>query len=136
MPVIETKLLARNKTAELHRLLRWIKNSSLKRVNLEIGAVDTACLAQWRNDQFIVAVFVDGAGDKLFCRWWRVQCINQWKLFARSKSSGKSKLEQSTQFLSDFFSQGITALTIALHTYPKPIITWADLMGVRSLRCI
>jgi len=125
MPVIETKLLARNKTGEYIGVITLNKKQSLNALNLEMVQLMTACLAQWRNDNSVVAVFVDGAGDKAFCAGGDVVSMYQSMKIVRTEQElpGKSKLEHPPQFLSDFFSQEYS-LDYCIHTYPKPIITW------------
>jgi enoyl-CoA hydratase/carnithine racemase len=68
MAVIETKLLSRNKSGEYIGVITLNKEKSLNALDLEMVQLMTASLAQWRDDDSVVAVFID-ASQSFLC-WW------------------------------------------------------------------
>jgi len=127
MAVIETKLLSRNKSGEYIGVITLNKEKSLNALDLEMVQLLTACLAKWRGDDSVVAVFIDGSGHKAFCAGGDVVSMYQSMKLIRTEQQleGRSKLEHPPQFLSDFFTQEYS-LDYCIHTYPKPIITWGS----------
>lgn len=127
MAVIETKLLARQKSGEFIGLITLNKEKSLNALNLEMVQLMSACLDEWRNDDSVVAVFVEGAGDKAFCAGGDVVSMHQAMKQVRNEESNKnkSKLDHPPQFLIDFFTQEYS-LDYCIHAYPKPIIMWGS----------
>ncbi len=127
MAVIETKLLARKKSGEFIGLITLNKEKSLNALNLEMVQLMSACLEKWRNDDSIVAIFVEGAGEKAFCAGGDVVSMHQAMKQVRNEevNKNKSKLEHPPQFLIDFFTQEYS-LDYCIHTYPKPIIVWGS----------
>jgi enoyl-CoA hydratase/carnithine racemase len=125
MPLIETKLLARKKDGEFIGVITLNKEKSLNALDLDMVELMSACLMQWRNDDSVVAVLIDAAGDKAFCAGGDVVSIYQaMKQIRTEQQLGKNvKLRYAPQFLSDFFSQEYS-LDYCINTYPKPIITW------------
>ncbi len=66
MAVIETKLLSRNKSGEYIGVITLNKEKSLNALDFEMVQLMTASLAQWRDDDSVVAVFIDASGHKAF----------------------------------------------------------------------
>jgi enoyl-CoA hydratase/carnithine racemase len=127
MPLIKTKLLARTKNGEFIGVITLNKEQSLNALNLEMVELMSACLVQWRNDDSVVAVLIDGAGHKAFCAGGDVVSMYQSMKLLRTEQhvEGNVKLVHPPEFLSDFFSQEYS-LDYCINTYPKPIITWGS----------
>jgi enoyl-CoA hydratase/carnithine racemase len=127
MLLIETKLLAREKIGEFIGVITLNKEQSLNALNLEMVELMSACLEQWRNDDSVVAVLIDGAGDKAFCAGGDVVSMYQSMKHIRTEQQLERnvKLEHPPQFLREFFSQEYS-LDYCINTYPKPIITWGS----------
>jgi enoyl-CoA hydratase/carnithine racemase len=127
MAVIETKLLSRNKSGEYIGVITLNKEKSLNALDLEMVQLMTASLAQWRDDDSVVAVFIDASGHKAFCAGGDVVSLYQSMKLIRTEQQlkGKLKLEHPPQFFTDFFTQEYS-LDYCIHTYPKPIITWGS----------
>jgi enoyl-CoA hydratase/carnithine racemase len=127
MLLIETKLLAREKIGEFIGVITLNKEQSLNALNLEMVELMSACLEQWRNDDSVVAVLIDGAGDKAFCAGGDVVSMYQSMKHIRTEQQldRNVKLEHPPQFLREFFSQEYS-LDYCINTYPKPIITWGS----------
>lgn len=127
MAVIETKLLSRNKSGEYIGVITLNKEKSLNALDLDMVQLMTASLAQWRNDDSVVAVFIDGSGHKAFCAGGDVVSMYQSMKLIRTEQQrkGKLKLAYPPRFLSDFFNQEYS-LDYCIHTYPKPVITWGS----------
>ncbi|WP_412971836.1 enoyl-CoA hydratase/isomerase family protein [Glaciecola sp. MF2-115] len=127
MAVIEPKLLARNVSGEYIGVITLNKEKSLNALNLEMVQLMTKYLNEWRNDQSVVAIFIEGAGGKAFCAGGDVVSMYQAMKNVREEQNLKAneKLESPPEFLSDFFTQEY-ALDYCIHTYPKPIVTWGS----------
>jgi enoyl-CoA hydratase/carnithine racemase len=125
--VIKTKLLSRNKSGEYIGVITLNKEKSLNALDLDMVQLMTLSLAQWRNDDSVVAVFIDSSGHKAFCAGGDVISMYQSMKLIRSEQQRKKKLklEHPPQFLSDFFTQEYS-LDYCIHTYPKPVITWGS----------
>ena len=83
-----------------------------------IDALD-ARLAQWAEDDAVHAVWLDGEGDKAFCAGGDVVAL-----------VGALKREQQGEGAPGDFARGYFGaeyrLDYRIHTYPKPILVWAD----------
>ena len=89
---------------------------ALNALNLNMVQLLAAQLSAWQNDDSIVAVILDGAGEKAFCAGGDVRAIHQ----ASIASPG-----EVTQSATEFFSQEYQ-LDYLLHTFGKPVIVWGD----------
>lgn len=125
MASAESKLLARQKSGEFIGIITLNKEKSLNALNLDMVQLMSACLEEWRDDDSVVAIFVEGAGDKAFCAGGDVVSMHQAmkKVRAQEPIKNTSKLDHPPQFLIDFFTQEYS-LDYCIHTYPKPIIIW------------
>ena len=74
-------------------------------------------LDAWREDQSIVAVFLDGEGEKAFCAGGDVKGLFNGRVDTGTGIDNPSAIH--------FFDQEYT-LDYCLHTFPKPIICWAN----------
>lgn len=74
-------------------------------------------LMTWQDDEHIVSVFLDGAGEKAFCAGGDVR-----SMYHAMKSETVST---SQAFLTDYFAVEYQC-DYLIHTYKKPIIAWGD----------
>lgn len=127
MSVVESKLIARNNTQEFIGVITLNKAASLNALNIEMVQLMTQCLHDWRHNSDVVAVFIEGAGDKAFCAGGDVVSMHQ-AMQAERQVQGlgpRDKLASAPTFMSEFFAQEYT-LDYAIHCYPKPIIAWGN----------
>ncbi|WP_028115912.1 enoyl-CoA hydratase/isomerase family protein [Ferrimonas senticii] len=73
-------------------------------------------LAHWAADPQIVAVWLQGAGEKAFCAGGDIRAIYD------SQRSHAGELDQQ---VTDFFTQEYQ-LDYQLHRYPKPLLVWGS----------
>ena len=88
--------------------------STLNSLTLEMVDLLQAQLDQWRDDDTIAALFIEGAGEKAFCAGGDVQALHQ---SAVATPGGPCDYAES------FFAREYR-MNYTLHTYPKPIICW------------
>ncbi|GIU23539.1 enoyl-CoA hydratase/isomerase family protein [Shewanella sp. MBTL60-007] len=89
---------------------------ALNALNLNMVQMLTAQLTAWRGDDNIVAVVLDGAGEKAFCAGGDVRAIYQ----ASVKAPG-----EVTDAATEFFKQEYE-LDYLLHSFGKPVAVWGD----------
>lgn len=92
---------------------------TLNALNLEIILTLQEMLHAFEKDKRIVAVFIEGAGDKAFCAGGDVKSIRQRILEMRGRG-------QSPVPLARVFFENEYKLDLAIHTYSKPIVIWGD----------
>jgi enoyl-CoA hydratase/carnithine racemase len=88
--------------------------ATLNSLTLEMVDQLQAMLEQWRDDDDIAAIFIDGAGDKAFCAGGDVQALHQ---SAVATPGGPCDYAES------FFAREYR-MNYTLHTYAKPIVCW------------
>lgn len=88
--------------------------ATLNSLTLEMVDLMQARLDQWREDDNIAAIFIDGAGEKAFCAGGDVQALYQ----SATETPGGPCDYAETFFTREY------RLNYTLHTYPKPIICW------------
>ena len=74
-------------------------------------------LIKWQDDDLIVSVFLDGAGDKAFCAGGDVRTMHN-VMRDESKASAQD-------FCTSYFTLEYQC-DYLIHTYRKPIIGWGD----------
>lgn len=74
-------------------------------------------LVMWQDDEHIVSVFLDGAGDKAFCAGGDVRAMYH--------AMESETVSTSEAFLTDYFAIEYQC-DYLIHTYKKPIIAWGD----------
>ncbi|WP_049763927.1 enoyl-CoA hydratase/isomerase family protein [Shewanella halifaxensis] len=89
---------------------------ALNALNLNMVQALTAQLTAWRHDDNIVAVVLDGAGEKAFCAGGDVRAIYQ----ASVQTPG-----EVTAAATEFFKQEYE-LDYLLHSFGKPVVVWGD----------
>jgi enoyl-CoA hydratase/carnithine racemase len=127
VPVIETELLARNETDQFLGVITLNRKKSLNALDLKMVQLMITCLEEWKEDKKVVAVFIQGAGEKAFCAGGDVVSMYTAMNDLRTKETYASnrKLEHPPEFLNEFFSQEYR-LDYLIHCFPKPIITWGS----------
>lgn len=96
------------------------KPSALNALDLDMVNLMSGYLQKWRDDQSIVAIVIDGAGEKAFCAGGDIVSMYQAMVQKQKESPG-----QLPEFMAEFFTQEYT-LDYVIHTYPKPIICWGN----------
>lgn len=76
----------------------------------------TECLEQAQKSLHVACVWIEGAGEKAFCAGGDIRTF-----YDHAQSSPSTMAD----FAHDFFAREY-ALDYQIHTYPKPIICWAD----------
>lgn len=89
---------------------------SLNSISLEMALAMTAQLNEWKNDNNVHCVFLQG-NEKAFCAGGDVRRLYQALIKTETGKISKDALE--------FFIQEYT-LDYTIHTYPKPIVAWGD----------
>lgn len=90
---------------------------ALNSLDLEMSELLAQQLKRWAEDDDIVAVILDSAGDKAFCAGGDITCVYQGML------DNQSAKPMGNQYAVNFFKTEY-ALDYNLHTYKKPIIVW------------
>lgn len=90
------------------------QEKSLNALNLEMASAILNQLNDWRNDENIICVFIEGAGDRALCAGGDIKAM-YYDMQADSEDAGK---ETET-----FFEKEYT-MDYTLQTYPIPIIAW------------
>ena len=88
--------------------------ATLNSLTLEMVDLLQAKLDQWRGDEKIAAIFIDGAGEKAFCAGGDVQALHE---------SAVATPGGPCDYAEAFFTREYR-MNYTLHTYPKPIICW------------
>lgn len=90
---------------------------TLNSLSLEMVNLLRDQLEQWQTRKDIVAVFLEGSGDKAFCAGGDVR-----KLYDSMIECGQ---EKKNDYAYNFFEKEYR-LDYLIHTYPKPIICWGN----------
>src|SRR5210317_2516528 len=88
--------------------------ATLNSLTLEMVNLLQVRLDQWRTDESIAAIFIEGAGDKAFCAGGDVQALYR---------SATATPGGPCEYAEDFFTREYR-MNYTLHTYGKPIICW------------
>ena len=88
--------------------------ATLNSLTLEMVDLLQAQLDQWRDDDAIAAVFIEGAGEKAFCAGGDVQALH-----ASAVGSPGGPCDYAESFFAREYRMNYT-----LHTYPKPLLCW------------
>lgn len=89
---------------------------TLNSLTLDMVDVISDCLDTWAEDSSVVAVVIDGSGDKAFCAGGDVAALRESSL---ATPGGPCEYAET------FFAREY-AMNYRLHTYPKPIICWGQ----------
>lgn len=91
--------------------------SSLNALTLDMLTKLKQQLTLWHDDDTIVCVMLEGAGDKAFCAGGDVRTMHQWM---RDQSA-----QQTQEYCTQFFTIEYQC-DYLIHTYCKPIIAWGQ----------
>jgi len=89
-------------------------------------------LEEWQLDESIVAILLEGAGEKAFCAGGDVVSVcrdlKQYQMALSSEEIADKKIsdEQIKSTLAADFFQKEYQLDLLIHNYAKPIIVWGD----------
>ncbi len=90
---------------------------ALNALSTDMIRVMHAQLLAWRDDASIQAVWIEGAGDKAFCAGGDVVMLYHSMIDTADGQLPQQALE---------FFQCEYRMDYAIHTYPKPVVVWAD----------
>ena len=94
---------------------------SLNALSLEMVHQLEAKLEAWAVDRSIVAVWLEGSGDKAFCAGGDVVALYRSLTEAGdNRGAGRDSLLAETYFTAEYH------LDHRIHTYPKPLMVWGD----------
>ena len=94
---------------------------SLNALSLEMVHQLEAKLDAWAVDRSIVAVWLEGSGDKAFCAGGDVVALyRSLTEEGENRGSGRDSLLAETYFTAEYH------LDHRIHTYPKPLMVWGD----------
>lgn len=93
---------------------------SLNSLNLPMVLELQKLLRQWQQDDAVVCIFMQGAGEKAFCAGGDVRAV-------RNAIIAQQQVD-ATQLSADAFDFFLTEYEVdyAIHTYAKPIIVWGS----------
>lgn len=97
---------------------------SLNSVSLEMCQAIYVQLKSWQDDDNVVAVFLQGSGDKAFCAGGNIRNLYE-SMITTPVHNSFDKINDKNHYFSDFF-QHEYHLNYFMATYPKPIIAWAN----------
>ncbi|MGQ4877087.1 enoyl-CoA hydratase/isomerase family protein [Billgrantia sp. LNSP4103-1] len=94
---------------------------SLNALTLEMARQLDAKLEAWAADRSIVAVWLEGAGEKAFCAGGDVVALYRSMTDEGDEpGAGRDSLFAETYFTTEY------RLDYRIHTYPKPVLVWGD----------
>ncbi|KAA0013666.1 enoyl-CoA hydratase/isomerase family protein [Billgrantia pellis] len=94
---------------------------SLNALTLDMARQLDAKLEAWAADRSIVAVWLEGAGDKAFCAGGDVVALyRSMTEEGDNRGYGRDSLFAETYFTTEY------RLDYRIHAYPKPIVVWGD----------
>ncbi|MFW6346506.1 MAG: enoyl-CoA hydratase/isomerase family protein, partial [Halomonas sp.] len=94
---------------------------SLNSLSLEMARQLEAKLDAWAVDRNIVAVWLEGSGEKAFCAGGDVVALYRALTEeGENRGSGRDSELPGTYFTVEY------RLDYRIHTYPKPVMVWAD----------
>ncbi|MBE0488158.1 MAG: enoyl-CoA hydratase/isomerase family protein [Halomonas sp.] len=94
---------------------------SLNALSLEMVHQLDAKLEAWAEDRSIVAVWLEGSGDKAFCAGGDVVALyRSLTEEGDNRGAGRDSLLAETYFTAEYH------LDHRIHTYPKPLMVWGD----------
>ncbi|PXX97630.1 enoyl-CoA hydratase/isomerase family protein [Halomonas sp. LBP4] len=94
---------------------------SLNALSLEMIRQLEAKLEAWAVDRSVVAVWLEGAGDKAFCAGGDVVALyRSLTEEGENRGAGRDSVFAETYFSAEYH------LDYRIHTYPKPLLVWGD----------
>jgi len=96
-------------------IIRLNKPASLNALSLQMVELMSQQLQVWKDDEAIVAVWLEGEGERAFCAGGNVVEVYESVVAERPNPA----------IVEDYFKKEY-ALDFGLHTYPKPVICWGQ----------
>ncbi|MEQ6917633.1 enoyl-CoA hydratase/isomerase family protein [Halomonas aquatica] len=94
---------------------------SLNALSLEMIRQLEAKLEAWAVDRSVVAVWLEGSGDKAFCAGGDVVALyRSLTEEGENRGAGRDGIFAETYFTAEY------RLDYHIHTYPKPLMVWGD----------
>jgi enoyl-CoA hydratase/carnithine racemase len=94
---------------------------SLNALSLDMARQLDAKLQAWAMDSSIVAVWLEGSGEKAFCAGGDVVALyRSMTEEGENRGAGRDSLFAETYFTTEY------RLDYRIHRYPKPILVWGD----------
>jgi|SRR5690554_1207353 len=111
-------LFSTKDTADGHKIGIATLNSERSLNALSLAMIDALepQLEAWANDDSIVCVWLEGAGEKAFCAGGDIVAM-----YKAAKDLPKEPVAEVV----DFFTREYR-LDYRIHTYPKPLVVWGD----------
>ena len=97
---------------------------ALNSASLEMCQAIFQTLNQWQNDSQIVAVFLQGTGEKAFCAGGNIRKLYEAMIAQPIIVDNASIIMDEPNYFTTFFRHEYQ-LNHYMATYPKPIIAWA-----------
>ncbi|AWL12074.1 Enoyl-CoA hydratase [Saliniradius amylolyticus] len=116
MTELVTQQTLETKDGRLIGHLTLNKPKALNALNLEMIQGLHQALSQWQDDDRIVAVVLDGEGDKAFCAGGDVVAMH---------NAMRDNPDKTPEAVEDFFTNEYQ-VDYQIHTYPKPILLWGN----------
>ncbi|MEH6583238.1 MAG: enoyl-CoA hydratase/isomerase family protein [Halioglobus sp.] len=88
--------------------------ATLNSLTLEMVDLLQEKLDQWRTDDSVATIFIEGAGEKAFCAGGDIQALHR---------SAVETPGGPCEYAENFFTREYR-MNYTLHTYPKPIVCW------------
>jgi enoyl-CoA hydratase/carnithine racemase len=98
--------------------IRLNKPKALNALDLDMVKAMQVQLDEWREDDSIAAVFLDGEGEKAFCAGGDI--VSMYQSMKNEQATNTNKLPD---FMAQFFALEYR-LDYAIHAFPKPVICW------------
>ncbi|SDJ63916.1 enoyl-CoA hydratase/isomerase family protein [Billgrantia gudaonensis] len=94
---------------------------SLNALSLEMARQLDAKLDAWAVDRSVVAVWLEGAGDKAFCAGGDIVALyRSMTEEGENRGAGRDSVFAETYFTTEY------RLDYRIHSYPKPLLVWGD----------
>lgn len=119
LPVVFEELAVRN--GGVIGVARLNAPKSLNALSLEMIRQLNAKLDSWAADRSVVAVWLEGAGEKAFCAGGDVVALYR----SLSDDMSDNQTSDAGDFAEHYFSAEY-ALDFRIHRYAKPLIVWGD----------
>jgi enoyl-CoA hydratase/carnithine racemase len=119
LPVLVETLAADN--GSLIGILTLSAEKTLNALSLPMVDLLSAQLAAWADDERIVMVLLQGAGEKAFCAGGDLH--NLYSTMMGHRASRQAGDVLGNGYANEFFAREY-ALDYRIHTYPKPILCW------------
>lgn len=114
-------VLREQRTASQHKIGLATLNSepTLNSLSLEMIGIISNQLDRWSEDEELVCVFLEGAGERAFAAGGDIQAL--YRAMTRSHEEARNVGAYAEEFFEAEYR-----LDHQLHTYPKPVLAWGN----------